>query len=124
MRPGGDERNWAFWRVGYGALFMAIGGGLLFRAYTVGLPEGMTPLDVVGCGVTGLCFALAGLALLTHGPQDDACVDTSDTRARYGRHAPDSPSPRTSAFGGPRYRDVARPARPRRTLPRRLPAHP
>jgi hypothetical protein len=96
-------------------MFLTVGVALILRAYTLFEPDEQTSgLDLLLFGVTGLCSVIAGLGLLTHDPQDDACVDPSPSpRASRGATEGD-PRP---AVGVRLYRDVARPRRPRRSLP-------
>jgi hypothetical protein len=134
MRAGSEERQSFLFRIGYGSLFLVIGAGLLVRAYAMGAPESVTAFDLMACGATGLCFVVAGIALLTHDPQDDACVQATPSPEGGAARAPYSTSPSGPPRGtarfpcraadGLRYRDVARTPRPRRALPRRSPAHP
>ena len=120
MRAGAEDRQSLLSRVGYGAMFVTVGVTLMLRAYTLFEPDEQTSgLDLLIFGVTGLCSVIAGLAMLTHDPQDDACVDApSAPRASHpgaGGHCP--------AAGLRLYRDVVRPPRPRRPLPRRALTH-
>jgi hypothetical protein len=121
MRAGAEDRQSLLSRVGYGAMFLTVGVALVLRAYTLFEPDEQTSgLDLLVFGVTGLCSVIAGLGLLTHDPQDDACVDPSPS-PRASRAATGGNS--CPAAGVRLYRDVVRPRRPRRPLPPRPITH-
>lgn len=121
MRAGAEDRQSLLSRVGYGAMFLTVGVALFLRAYTLVEPdEQASGLDLMLFGVAGLCSVIAGLALLTHDPQDDACVDPSPPPRASRAAATGTPCP---AAGLRLYRDVVRPPRPRRPLPRRAVTH-
>ena len=121
MRAGAEDRQSLLSRVGYGAVFLTVGVALVLRAYMVFEPDEQTSgLDLLVYGVTGLCSVIAGLALLTHDPQDDACVDAPSSPRASWPAAGGDPCP---AVGVRLYRDVVRPPRPRRAVPPRPITH-